>query len=173
MRRRFPYFRTLPSSTLRTFSFFPISRISRVLLRNWNAEVRATTCNPRTLPSESISSAANPSLNDHRWHRRDFGTATRRWRGTHPRRRVSPNGAARNNPDGRKEYERAHESDLLPADLLPPDRLPNEGRRSRLMGILLSHSSAVWRAPGAGSPTDVLAASEIAGMSPSLRKVGT
>ena len=41
MRTRFPALRTLPSSSVATLSFWPITRRSSVLPLNWNDDVRA------------------------------------------------------------------------------------------------------------------------------------
>jgi hypothetical protein len=60
-RSRCPARRTLPSTTVATFSRCPISRTSAFLPLNAKAEVRAATRSPDTLPSAVMSSSVIPS----------------------------------------------------------------------------------------------------------------
>src|SRR5262245_47697185 len=61
MRRRLPDFRTLPSSTVFTFSALPISLMLVFLPLNEKVDVRAATFKSSIFDSAFSSSSANPS----------------------------------------------------------------------------------------------------------------
>ncbi len=61
MRTRLPALRTLPSSTLVTFSWLAMSGMLALLPLKANEEVREATCRPSTLTSRLSSSSAMPS----------------------------------------------------------------------------------------------------------------
>ena len=61
IRTRLPAFRTLPSRSVATFSFSPITARSSFLPLNWNEDARAATRSPRIFVSTLSSSSARPS----------------------------------------------------------------------------------------------------------------